>query len=153
MSKLRIVSGAVGAIAMAIATVTHFEGKSNKAYPDPVEIPTICYGHTAGVKYGDYRTDAECIAFLKEDTAKAQAAVRRYVKVPLTESQEAAFISFVYNAGEGNFARSSMLRKLNAGDYIGACNQFPRWVYSQGQKLPGLVRRRDFERQLCLNKY
>lgn len=150
MSKLRILSGVVGIISAAVVTISHFEGKSNTAYPDPVAIPTICYGHTAGVKYGDYKTDAECLAFLKEDVAIAQKAVRRNVKVPLSEMQEVAFISFVYNVGEGAFKKSTLLRKLNAGNYTGACNELPKWVNSKGKRLPGLVRRRDFERELCL---
>ena len=59
-------------------------------------------------------------------------------------------IDFIYNAGEGNFANSTMLKKLNSGDVAGACNELKRWVYSGGQKLAGLVARREAERDLCL---
>lgn len=149
--NLRQASAGVAAVTtLAMGIIVGFEGKSNTAYPDPVEIPTICYGHTKDVQYGDYRTDEECLEFLEEDVAYAEAVVDRLVKVPLEDHTKAALISFVYNVGEGNFARSTLLRKLNAGDYTGACNELPRWVYSKGTKLRGLVRRREAERQLCL---
>lgn len=143
-------AGVAAVTTLAMGIIVGFEGKSNTAYPDPVAIPTICYGHTKDVRYGDYRTDEECLAFLEEDVAHAAAVVDRLVKVPIEDHTKAALISFVYNVGEGNFARSTLLRKLNAGDITGACNELPRWVYSKGTKLNGLVRRREAERELCL---
>lgn len=148
--KSRLSKGGIilGILALLVAG---FEGKRNEAYPDPVAIPTICYGHTADVKYGDVRTDEECLDFLKDDTLYALKAVDRLVKVELTQSQRIAFASFVYNVGIGNFARSTALRKLNRGDIEGACNELPRWIYSRGKKLQGLINRRDKEKQLCLS--
>ncbi len=84
-------------------------------------------------------------------TLAASAAVNGLVKVPLSEETRAAFISFVYNAGAGNFALSTMLKKVNAGDIAGGCRQLTRWVYAGGKKLPGLVLRREAERDLCLS--
>lgn len=147
----KLIKGGIAAVGMTCALIMNFEGKSNIAYPDPVEIPTICYGHTANVTYSDVRTDEECIEFLKQDVKIAASAVNRMVKVELTAKQEAALTSFVYNVGAGNFKRSTLLRKLNRGDYTGACNELPRWVYSKGIKLRGLERRREAERQLCLD--
>lgn len=151
MSKAKIVSGLAGAVALAaVALVVPFEGKHNAAYLDPPGIPTICYGHTGDVKLGDTATDTECETLLREDLAEAADAVDRLAKVPMPDTRRAAFISFVYNAGAANFARSTMLKKLNAGDAIGACNELPKWVYAGGKKLNGLVRRREAERKLCL---
>lgn len=146
----RALGGMTGALALAaIALVMPFEGKHLIAYLDPPGIPTICYGHTSGVTVGRVATEQECDEYLKEDLGKADRAVLKLVKVPLTDERRAALISFVYNAGEGNFARSSMLRKLNAGDTRGACAELSKWVYAGGKKLQGLVRRRAAERELC----
>ena len=71
-------------------------------------------------------------------------------QVALPEPPRAALASFVYNVGEGNFARSTLLRKLNQGDLRGACHELSRWVYAGGRKLNGLVSRRATERELCL---
>lgn len=72
------------------------------------------------------------------------------VKVPLTQNQYDALVSLVFNIGRGSFARSSLLKKLNAGDMTGAAQEFPRWVYAKGKKLPGLITRRNDEMELFL---
>lgn len=148
----RLVAGVATAITLAIPLIAGFEGKENSAYLDAVKVPTICYGHTAGVKVGDYKTDAQCWTLLVEDARVANAAIDRLVTVPLPDHVRASLISFVYNVGSGNFAGSTLLRKLNSGDIAGACNQLPRWVYAKGVKLNGLVRRRSAERAVCLGE-
>lgn len=148
MSKVKII--VTGALALGVAIVSQFEGLRTKAYLDPVGIPTICYGSTAGVKLGQTRTVEECKELLAGELGKSMAEVDRLVKVPLPDTRKAALGSFVYNVGETAFARSSMLRKLNAGDWRGACNELPRWSYAKGVQLPGLVKRRAAERELCL---
>lgn len=140
-----------GGFAAALSLVAYFEGERLAAYYDPVGIPTICFGHTATAKIGQTKTREECRDLLAEDLYKSWTAVERRAKVPLTDGQRAAFASFVYNVGEGAFAGSTLLRKLNAGDYVGACNELRRWVYAKGIKLPGLVKRREAERELCLS--
>lgn len=144
---------ALGAIALAAAMVASFEGLRTKAYPDPAYgefIPTICFGHTQGVKMGDEKTPQECSAILASDVAATAHDVESVVTVPLTEGEEAAYTSFVFNVGIGKFRTSTMLRKLNAGDHIGACNELPNWKYSNGVVMAGLVRRRADEQQMCL---
>lgn len=153
MSRTRLVVAGCSAICIAMGAIMGFEGKRNHAYLDPAPvsaIPTICWGHTQDVQMGDYATDEQCVKFLEEDVKIAAAAVDRLVKVEITDDTRAALISFVYNVGEGNFAKSTLLRKLNAGDIAGACNELPRWVYSQGKVLKGLVHRRAAERELCV---
>ncbi|WP_136067086.1 lysozyme [Modicisalibacter radicis] len=149
--KRRIAIGAVtGSLSIATAVVSYYEGYRPTAYQDPVGIPTICYGHTEGVQLGQTLDRDECRALLAEDLGDAFDAVDRRVEVDLPPRRRAALASFVYNVGETQFARSTLLRKLNDGDVRGACRELSRWVYANGRKLAGLVKRRATERELCL---
>lgn len=146
--KFRTIGMAAALIALPV--VAYFEGKENRAYLDPVNVVTICYGHTKTAKIGQVLSDAECERLLQEDLTHALGIVDKYVTFPISDSQRAAFASFTYNLGEGNLRRSTLLKKANRGDLIGACNELPKWVYAGGKKLNGLVRRREAERQLCM---
>jgi len=141
---------AAASVAAAMSVVAYFEGYRPVAYLDPVSIPTICYGHTATARIGQTKTQAECDELLKADLGEALEAVDRQLPnaPPLTR---AAFGSFVYNVGAGAFNGSTLLRKARAGDWVGACNELTRWVYAGGRQLPGLVARRQAERELCLS--
>ena len=141
---------AAASVAAAMSVVAYFEGYRPVAYLDPVSVPTICYGHTATARIGQTKTQAECDELLKADLGEALEAVDRQLPnaPPLTR---AAFGSFVYNVGAGAFNRSTLLRKAKAGDWAGACNELTRWVYAGGRQLPGLVARRQAERELCLS--
>lgn len=123
------------------------------AYPDPARgwaVPTICYGHTAGVKRGMTATAAQCGAWLEADyKAIAQPALAT-IKVPLTVSQAVALADFCFNVGRAACTGSTLWKKLNVGDYAGAAGEFGRWVYAGGKRLPGLVKRREYERRLFL---
>jgi lysozyme len=77
-------------------------------------------------------------------------AVLRHIRVPLEDGQFNALCSFVFNLGSGALQSSTLRRKINRGDYIGAANEFPRWVYAGGRKLKGLVRRREHERLMFI---
>lgn len=138
-----------GSVAMAVSVVSYFEGRQLVAYVDPVGIPTICYGHTATARVGQARTEAECEALLRQDLGIALSAVDRQLP-ELPPETRAALGSFVFNVGTGAFQSSTLLRKAKAGDLVGACNELPRWVYAGGRVLNGLVRRREAERDLCL---
>ncbi|MGO4326650.1 lysozyme [Cupriavidus sp. 2TAF22] len=139
-----------GAVAIATVVVGFYEGRSNVAYLDPVGIPTICSGITAGVKLGQRKSDAECEALMRGELGKALAVVDGAVTVPLPPTRRAALASFVYNVGPAAFRSSTLLRKLNAGDVAGACAELSRWVMAKGRVLPGLVTRRQTEKELCL---
>ena len=129
-----------------------FEGLRLNAYRDPVGVWTIGYGHTgADVKPGMKITQARAEALLRHDTGWAQDAVRRSVKVPLTQGQFDALTSFTYNLGAGALASSTLVKKLNTGDYAGAQKEFGRWVHAGGEVLLGLVRRRAAEAKLFGN--
>lgn len=150
----RLLPAALLALSLAAAPfVAGWEGTKNEAYLDAVQVPTICMGHTATAALGQVKTDAECEALLQQDLAAAFNAVARHVHdLNMPESRWIALGSFVFNVGEGNFARSTLLRKLNAGDVQGACDELRRWVYAKGQRLRGLERRREAERALCLQE-
>ena len=149
--KRRLAIGtAAGALSIATAVVSFYEGYRPSAYLDPVGIPTICYGHTATAKLGQTLTHQQCDTLLAGDLGSAFDAIDRHAEIELPPTRRAALASFVYNVGEGAFAGSTLLRKLNAGDIRGACNELPRWVYAKGRKLAGLVKRRATERELCL---
>lgn len=139
------------AVLLASTMVTYFEGLRHKPYKDGGDVLTVCYGHTGNeVIPAKHYTDEECLALLEKDLKAAMAVVETQVTVPLTEMQKAALASFVYNVGSGAFARSTLLKKLNAGDMPGACNEMRRWKYDEGKVSKGLINRRAVERELCL---
>ena len=132
-----------------IALVKEFEGLRLEAYmPTPDDVPTLGYGHTKGVKMGDTCTEAEADAFLRQDVEWAEECVDNQVKVPLQQEEFDALVSLVFNIGCGNFAGSTLLRKLNDSDYDGCSDEFKRWSKQKGKVLNGLVRRRFAEAKL-----
>ncbi|MEW5290308.1 lysozyme [Erwinia papayae] len=133
-----------------IALIKRFEGLELKAYKDAVGIPTIGYGHTHNVKMGDVITGTQADAFLREDLQVAELTVNTNVTVKLSQGKFDALVSFVFNLGAGNFVKSTLLKKLNDGDYAGAADEFPRWVNAGGKPLAGLVKRRAAEREMFL---
>ncbi|WP_193090082.1 lysozyme [Advenella sp. FME57] len=145
--KSKVVGGVVAA---AVALVATWEGRSLVAYLDPVGIPTICDGYTHGVKMGDTATPEKCDELTSEEVKKALAVVDESVPRQLPDGARVALASFVYNVGAGAYSGSTLLRKLRAGDIVGACRELPRWVYAGGRKLRGLVRRRNAEMKICL---
>lgn len=117
---------------------------------------TIGWGHTGrmpdGTPVAPDKTVTKEIAdaIFAADIAGFEVGVEGLVKVPVTDNQFAAVVSFAYNCGLGNLASSTLLRKLNSGDYIGASEEFPKWNKSGGQVLDGLTRRRKAEQALFL---
>ena len=128
------------------------EGLRTTAYKDPVGVWTIGYGHTGTAKPGQKITEAQAEQLLRQDVGWAEAAVRKNVKVPLTQGQFDALVSFTFNLGAGALSRSTLLKKLNAGDYAGAQAEFGKFVHAGGRVLPGLVRRRNEEAQMFGNQ-
>jgi lysozyme len=128
------------------------EGCVLQTYDDGVGVPTIGYGHTVGVIWGQTITQEQAEELLKQDLNYFEKEVTRLVTVLLTDNQFSALVSFNFNVGTGAFAESTLLRFLNQGDYIGASKQFGRWVNGGGKEMAGLVFRRSLERELFLTQ-
>lgn len=140
-----------------LTVIKRCEGLELSAYQDSVGVWTIGYGHTSAagdpqVYAGQRITEAEAEAILRKDLRYFEDGVRDVVKVPINSDQFSALVSFAFNLGVGALGGSTLLRKLNAGDYQGAADELPRWVKAGGQTLPGLVKRRNAERALFLSR-
>jgi len=135
------------------AMIKKWEGLRLEAYkPTANDVWTIGWGHTSGVHEGMSITKGQAQRFFEEDTQWAEDAVNRLVKVVLNQNQFDALVSFVFNIGETNFAKSTLLRKLNAKRYDEAADEFMRWKYQDGKVLKGLVRRRSHEMNYFLKE-
>ncbi|MDQ9019931.1 lysozyme [Acinetobacter sichuanensis] len=134
-----------------IDLICSFEGLELEAYDDGVGVWTIGYGTTVingvKVKKGDTCTVEQAKKYMASDLRKFEAAVNK-VTVALNQNQFDALVSLTYNIGTGAFADSTLLKKLNAGDYKGAAAQFGVWVKAGGKRMQGLVNRRAVERKL-----
>lgn len=131
-----------------------FEQLRLKAYPDPGtggKPWTIGWGHTKGVKPGDQITEEQAEAFLSEDLAEFEAAVNSGVKVALAQNQFDALVSLAFNIGAKAFADSTLVKRLNEGNFRAAKDQFTRWVFSGGKYMPGLHKRRTAEAEMFLS--
>lgn len=125
-----------------------FESCRLVAYQDSVGIWTIGWGHTRDVKEGDTCTQLQADVWLQQDIQWAANAVNRLVKVPLTQNEFDACVDFTFNAGEGNFGSSTLLRDINARNFDAAQSEFKRWDMAGGAHLAGLARRRKAEADL-----
>ena len=135
-----------------MALTKSFEGCRLQTYRDVRGIPTIGYGHTgADVHMGMEIDQAQADAYLLEDIQTAVRAVNALVHVPVSQNQFDAMVDFTYNVGQGNFRASTLLVKVNAGDFAGAAGEFIRWDKAGGQVVAGLLRRREAERDLFLS--
>lgn len=142
-----------------LALIRDSEGFSATPYKCPAGVWTIGFGST---RYPGGAHVAESDPAITIDQAndilaatlrvEYEGAVKRYVTVPLNQNQFDALVDFAYNAGAQNLRTSTLLRKLNVGDYDGAANEFGRWVNGGGRVLPGLVKRRDKEAVLFRRK-
>lgn len=144
------VMATAAAAALAISFVGGWEGMERKAYKDIVGVWTVCYGHTKDVKPGDEYTQAQCDDMLRHELRTFEGQLDRCLKADLPLTSKVAVLSWAYNVGTGAACRSTLVRKANAGDLVGACNELPRWNRAGGRVIRGLTNRRISERTLCL---
>jgi lysozyme len=149
----RIVVAALSLSAAAFGGMVLYEGYSPVAY-EPVkgDKQTIGFGSTEGVKPGDRITPPQAVARALQDVAKYEGAVKQCVHVPLHQYEYDAFISLSYNIGPGAFCGSTLVKKLNAGDYTAACAEILRWDRFKGKPLRGLTIRRQGEYRRCMGE-
>ncbi|MBY5867080.1 lysozyme [Rhizobium leguminosarum] len=141
------------AAAMAVALVGSFEGLRQNAYPDPATQGkpwTICYGSTNGVKPGDRKTVEQCKALLALELKTYAGGIESCVRVALPDARFVALTSFAYNVGVKAACGSSAIRLINQGRTAEGCEALLKWNRAAGIVFPGLTRRRQKERQFCL---
>lgn len=137
--------------AATLVSMAMHEGFRDKAYlPTPDDTLTIGFGSTKGVKAGDTITPERALVRLLEDAGTFEQAVKRCAPVPMHPHEFSAFVSLTYNIGPGAFCRSTVAKRLNAGDYTGACDAILMWDKQAGKTLRGLTIRRKAERDQCL---
>lgn len=139
--------------ALAATLVGGFEGLRQNAYPDPATKGppwTVCYGETKGVQPGDRYTIAQCKAMLEDSLQEYAVGIERCVTVPLPDKRYVALISFAYNVGTKGACNSSVVKLINAGATKAGCEALLKWNKAAGIVFPGLTKRRQKEREYCL---
>ena len=136
--------------------ICEFEGKRLVAYDDGVGVWTIGFGtikypNGVRVKKGDTCTLEQAKEYMRHDLIEFEHTVNSSVKVPLNQNQFDALVSLAYNIGSSAFKSSTLVKKLNTGDYQGAADQFNVWINAGGKRIQGLVNRRDREKLLFLS--
>ncbi|MEM9924140.1 MAG: glycoside hydrolase family protein [Cyanobacteria bacterium P01_D01_bin.50] len=137
--------------------IAKHEGMILHLYNDPANHATIGVGHL--VHYGPINgsepeefkrgiTQQRAMEILRADVIQAEKIIHKLVKVALNQNQFDALVSFVFNIGETQFKSSTLLAKLNNGNYNAVPSELNRWVYAEGKKLPGLINRRRDEGNL-----
>lgn len=153
---------AIALSASALVGIVLHEGYTDRAViPVKGDVPTIGFGTTTGVKLGDTTTPPKALARALTDVQQFEGALKQCVTVPLTQNEYDAYVSFAYNVGRRAFCQSTLVKKLNLGDFKGACDELLRWRFFQGKDcaLPenrrlcgGLVKRREAEYRQCLGE-
>ena len=142
---------------LGLELIKEFEGFSANAYLCPAKIPTIGYGNTfysdgRKVKLGEQISKTDALELLEIVANKDFAdEIFPSIKVPVAQNQFDAMVSLAYNIGTGSFLKSTLLKKVNAGDFTGAGEEFLRWNKANGKEVLGLTRRREREKQLFLS--
>ncbi|CDT71937.1 lysozyme [Vibrio sp. 10N.261.45.A4] len=138
--------------------IANEEGCRAQAYQCSANTWTLGLGHTQEVKQGDTATNEQIAHDFVKDVASAESVVKKHLTQTPSQAEYDMMVSFVFNLGAGNFARSTLLKTFNQGDHRGACLQYPRWVYVnkkdcriKGSGCEGIPKRRDKEMAICLN--
>lgn len=136
------------------ALIKRFEGLRLDAYRCPAGVATIGYGSTGPhVRMGMTITPGEAERLLDQDLARFEVGVSAMIgSIPTSEDEFSAMVSLAFNVGLQAFATSTLLKRHKAGNKVGAANAFLSWVFANKKKLPGLVRRREAERELYLSE-
>ncbi|HEY6044933.1 MAG TPA: lysozyme [Nitrosospira sp.] len=151
MIKPRTAIAAFTLSASAFVGLTVLEDYRPAAYlPTKNDVPTIGFGTTEGVKLGDTITPPKALSLALRDVQKFEGALKQCVTVPLYQHEYDAYISLTYNIGAGAFCVSTLVKKLNAGEYEAACTEIKRWNRQAGKVLPGLTNRREAEYRQCM---
>ena len=151
-NKIRIGIGALAVSATALVSIALNEGYRGEAYKDAVGVPTVGYGETKGVTMKSRTTPDRALVQLLSSANSHADDIRQCIKVPLYQHEFDAYVSLAYNIGAKNFCGSTLVKKLNAGDYTGACTEIRRWNKAGGKVLAGLTKRREKEYRMCMGE-
>jgi len=153
MNHPRTVVTALTLSAAALVGLLSHEGYSDKTIiPIKGDVPTIGFGTTEGVKLTDRTTPVKALTRALSDVQKFEGALKTCVKVPLHQYEYDAYINLTYNIGSRAFCSSTLVKKLNAQDYAGACKEILRWDKASGRVVKGLTNRRQKEYKQCIGK-
>ena len=138
--------------AAALVSIAVHEGYRETAYiPVPGDVPTIGFGDTHNVKLGDRTDPIRALIKLSEHTENFQKDLKRCIgDVPMYQHEWDSIVSWAYNVGTGAACKSTLVKKLKARDYSGACKELLRWDRFGGKPLKGLTIRRQQEYQQCI---
>jgi lysozyme len=154
MSTLKKAGAAGAVIAAACVFIQPWEGLWTTAKIDTIGTGrplTWCYGETIGdAKLGQRFTPKQCSDMLAKRLPQYADAIAPCIKTPISDKEYVAYTSAAYNFGSAGFCRSTIAKRLAAGDRRGACDALMQWVHAQGRVVKGLVNRRTAERKLCL---
>lgn len=158
MTTTRLMAGGLSLSAAALVGLLLSEGWSPVATP-PVkgDVPTVGFGTTTHpdgtpIKAGETIAPPQAVERALQDVQRFEGTLKRCVKVPLAQREYDAYVSLAYNIGESAFCNSTLVRKLNAGDYAGACREIKRWDMFRGKPLRGLTLRREREYRMCMGE-
>lgn len=146
----QVAKGAGSASVLLAALVGIYEGTRYIPYKDVTGVWTNCSGNTHGVDPNKVYTEQECIGINAKQEEQAFTYLYITVHVPLNRNQSVAFADFIYNEGVGTFQKSSMLRDINSGHIEQGCADLKKYIYGGGKILPGLVKRREAEYEICI---
>lgn len=148
--KGRVIGGTVaGVLLAAAALIKPWEGYEPQPYRDIVGVLTVCYGSTTSIQQRSY-SETECSARLNTELGSYYAGISQCIRQPLREREWAAVLSWTYNVGVAAACRSTLVRRINAGEQgPGWCSELDKWVYAGGKRVRGLINRRAAERAIC----
>ena len=142
--------GALAVSAAALVGIAVHEGYSDTPYLDTVGVQTIGFGRTENIKQNEVTTPQRELVSVLRDLEGRKAAIAKCVSVPLYQHELDAYMSLAYNIGTGAFCGSTLVKKVNAGDYAGACREILRWNRAGGRVVAGLTARRQDEYRTCM---
>lgn len=153
MKNYRIPIAIAAVSAVGASSIMMYEGYSSVAYqPLEGDVWTIGFGTTHGVKEGDTIDPVTAVVEFNKDLATVTKEIKTCLKGEIAPYEMDAFTSLAYNIGTTAFCSSTLVRKFNARDYQGACNEIRRWVYFKGRVVKGLVNRREQEYRVCIGE-
>lgn len=149
---MRIKVASLALSATALVGIASWEGFVGQSYQDIVGVWTIGFGTTEGVKKGQTIDPVKALQRKINDVQKFEGALKQCVNVPLHQYEYDAYLSLAYNIGPGAFCGSTLVRRLNQGDYDAACKEILRWNRAGGKVVQGLANRREAEYKQCIGQ-